>query len=90
MFSDPSIATACVLSLQGLLVTYQLYLLIRSHVWYHLISQVKTKLSVYIVNRQYMWDNVLSERQIILGKVEYFEIELFLALLFSYRVTHKE
>jgi len=39
LFSDPSVGTACVLSLQGILVTFQLYLLIRSHVWYHIISQ---------------------------------------------------
>jgi len=39
LFADPSVATGCVLTLQGALVTGQLYLLIRSHVWYHLISQ---------------------------------------------------
>jgi hypothetical protein len=40
LFSDPSIATGGVLALQAALVTGQLILLLRSHIWYHLLSQV--------------------------------------------------
>ena len=40
LFGDTSIATAVVLAVQGLLVTAQLVILVRAHVWYHLISQV--------------------------------------------------
>jgi len=39
LFHDPSIATACILTVQGLLVLGQLFILARSAVWYHLISQ---------------------------------------------------
>jgi len=39
LFADPSVGTAVVLSLQGILVIFQIYILLRSHVWYHLISQ---------------------------------------------------
>jgi hypothetical protein len=39
LFSDPSVGTAVVLSLQGLLVIFQVYIILRSHVWYHLMSQ---------------------------------------------------
>jgi len=39
LFGDTSIATAVVLAVQGLLVTAQLVILVRAHVWYHLISQ---------------------------------------------------
>jgi len=39
LFGDTSIATACVLGLQGVLVTSQLIILLRAHIWYHIISQ---------------------------------------------------
>lgn len=39
LFSDPSIATGGVLALQAAMVTGQLILLLRSHIWYHLLSQ---------------------------------------------------
>ena len=40
LFSDPSVGTAVVLSIQGILVIFQIYIIIRSHIWYHLMSQV--------------------------------------------------
>jgi len=39
LFSDPSVGTAVVLSIQGILVIFQIYIIIRSHIWYHLMSQ---------------------------------------------------
>jgi len=39
LFTDPSVGTAVVLSVQCILVITQIYIMIKSHVWYHLMSQ---------------------------------------------------
>eukprot|EP00088_Acartia_fossae_P047322 TRINITY_DN5129_c0_g2_i1.p1 TRINITY_DN5129_c0_g2~~TRINITY_DN5129_c0_g2_i1.p1 ORF type:complete len:470 (-),score=46.90 TRINITY_DN5129_c0_g2_i1:143-1552(-) len=39
LFADPSVGTAVVLSIQAILVLAQIYIIVRSHVWYHLMSQ---------------------------------------------------